>query len=170
MPLQTEATEPVEIVAVVLVAIVLLALLVVVRRRPKHDETARALSAPSVEDEPSTRTTAELLGSRDIPALAELQWRLSTPIAAILLTILAVPLAKANPRQGRYSKLLVAVLAYVFYVNLLGAARVWLEQGRTPPVFGLWWVHVLVLALALLVLFVQNNMLGLRAVRVTATP
>jgi lipopolysaccharide export system permease protein len=136
----------------------------------EHGIPIRTSELPSVEDDPSTRATAELLGSPDVPALAELQWRLSTPIAAILLTILAVPLAKANPRQGRYSKLLVAVLAYVFYVNLLGAARVWLEQGRTPPVFGLWWVHVLVLALALLLLLVQNNMLGLRAVRVPATP
>ena len=50
---QTEATEPVEIVALVLVAAMLLALLAVVRRRSKQTETTRALSAPALDDRPA---------------------------------------------------------------------------------------------------------------------
>jgi lipopolysaccharide export system permease protein len=132
----------------------------------EHGIPIRTSELPATDDDPATRTTAELLAAGDIESFAELQWRLSTPIAVVLLAMLAVPLAKANPRQGRYSKLLVAVLCYVLYANLLGAARVWLEQGRSPPALGLWWVHVVLLALALLLLFAQNNVLGLRAGRV----
>ena len=51
MPFQTEATEPIEIVAVVLVAALLLTLLVVVRRRNKQTETSRALSASTVDED-----------------------------------------------------------------------------------------------------------------------
>ena len=31
---------------------------------------------------------------------------------------------------------------YMIYVNLLGAAKVWFEQGDTPEIIGLWWVHL----------------------------
>jgi lipopolysaccharide export system permease protein len=134
----------------------------------EHGIPIRTSELPSMDDEPATRATAELFAAKDVDALAELQWRLSTPIAVLLLTMIAVPLAKANPRHGRYSKLLVAVLAYVFYVNLLGAARVWLEHGRTPPALGLWWVHALFFIVALLLILAQNSMLGVRAARTVA--
>lgn len=132
-------------------------------RFAEHGIPIRTSEAPAVDDDPAARATAELLVSDDPRDVAELQWRLSTPIAAILLTILAVPLARVNPRQGRYGKLLVGVLAYVVYANLLGAARVWLEQGRVPMALGLWWVHGLLLVVAAAMLLRQHRVLGWRA-------
>ena len=87
MPLQTEATEPIEIVAVVLVAIVLLALLVVVRRRPKHDETARALSSPAMADVPAPN---DPLG-RIVHVLRQRPWaRRSLSGVSVVLALVAV--------------------------------------------------------------------------------
>jgi lipopolysaccharide export system permease protein len=81
-------------------------------------------------------------------ASAELQWRISIPLAAVLLAILAVPLSHTSPRQGRYSRIALAILIYVPYANLLVLSRKWIAAGTLSPVIGLWWVHILLLALA----------------------
>ncbi len=103
------------------------------------------------------RTTDELLASNDLQAAAELQWRVSVPVSALLLAFLAVPLAKSRPRQGRYGKMLAGVLVYFIYFNLLGAAQVWVEQGELSPAFGMWWVHALIFLLGLVLLGAQNG-------------
>jgi lipopolysaccharide export system permease protein len=64
-------------------------------------------------------------------------------VSLIVLLILAVPLSQSSPRQGRYGRLIVAVLIFVIYYNLLGVAEVWLKDGVVPPVLGMWWVAVL---------------------------
>jgi lipopolysaccharide export system permease protein len=126
----------------------------------------RTPSAPS--EKPATLPTSRLLGSTDPVEVAELQWRLSAPLATVLLTILSVPLSRTNPRQGRYSKVIIAVLAYIVYANLLAAARVWVEQGRVPYTLGLWWVHALLLLIGGSLITIQSRVLGLRAPRVAA--
>lgn len=87
--------------------------------------------------------SAELWGSQDRHDIAELQWRLSLPIAAVCLVLMAVPLSRTTPRQGRFGKLFVAVLIFIVYYNLLGTAQVWLEKGTLGSLPGLWWVHAL---------------------------
>ncbi len=89
--------------------------------------------------------TSQLMGSEGLEELAELQWRLSIPFSVIPLALLAVPLSRTSPRQGRYSRLFSAVLIYIIYANMLGVARSWLERGETPQSIGLWWVHLLML-------------------------
>jgi lipopolysaccharide export system permease protein len=105
--------------------------------------------------EPEARPLADLLGSGEPAELAEIQWRVSMPMTALVLAFLAVPLARSSPRQGRYAGLGAAVLIYVCYANLLGAAKVWLERGRLPAWIGMWWVHALVLLAAAVLLAVR---------------
>ncbi|MDE2149555.1 MAG: LPS export ABC transporter permease LptF, partial [Gammaproteobacteria bacterium] len=53
------------------------------------------------------------LGRSDSAAdIAELQWRLSTPLSTLLLGMLGVPLSRAKPRQGKYAKMGLAILLY----------------------------------------------------------
>ncbi len=95
-----------------------------------------------------------LLTSTERGAAAELQWRFSMPLSVVLLAALAVQLARATPRQGKYAKVLLAILIYLIYSNLLGISRAWLERDLIPPWVGLWWVHgALLLVIALLALF-----------------
>lgn len=82
-------------------------------------------------------------------ALSELQWRLSMPISALLLTLLAIPLSRVKPRYGRYGQLLPAILIYIFYANLLLVGRNWIEQGSIPAHLGLWWIHGLLLLIVI---------------------
>ena len=106
------------------------------------------LPAPSVSVEIGEREaipSRELFGSAEPRHQAELQWRLSIPLLVFVVTLLAVPLAKVNPRQGRFLKLLPAILLYMAYLALLIGARGQLDKGRIPMQLGLWWVHVLFL-------------------------
>lgn len=71
---------------------------------------------------------------------AEYQWRLSTPITTLLLALLAVPLSRSRPRQGRYGKLLLAFVIYAAYYNLIGISQTWVEQQKTTSI---WWTPLL---------------------------
>ncbi|MBK7249512.1 MAG: LPS export ABC transporter permease LptF [Gammaproteobacteria bacterium] len=95
--------------------------------------------------------TGELLASRDPARRAELHWRLALPVMAVVLTLVAVPLSRLRPRQGRYARIWLAVLIYFVYSNLASAGRIWLARGVLPEWLGLWWVHAAVLLLATLV-------------------
>ena len=70
-----------------------------------------------------------------------------------IVTLLAVPLSKVNPRQGRFLKLLPAIFLYMAYLGLLIAARGALDKGRLPPALGLWWVHGIFFAVGMLLLY-----------------
>jgi lipopolysaccharide export system permease protein len=85
--------------------------------------------------------TSELWGSDRVNYRAELHWRISLPIAAFLLAVLALPLSYTTPRKGRYSKLALAILIYLFYSNLLGVGETWIEKQEVAAWVGLWWVH-----------------------------
>jgi len=108
--------------------------------------------APGVDMKP----TAELLESGSVRDLAELHWRMATPITALVLMLIAVPLARLRPRQGRFGKIGIAILAYFLYQQALVAARTWIENGTLPEFLGLWWVHGLALCVAFWLLIRQN--------------
>jgi lipopolysaccharide export system permease protein len=103
-------------------------------------------------DKSEMKTTGELLASNSSADMAELQWRISTPTMALVLMMIAVPLAKLRPRQGRFGKIGLAVLAYFLYYYLLIAARAGVEAGSVSPLVGLWWVHIAGLAVAFMLL------------------
>jgi lipopolysaccharide export system permease protein len=97
-----------------------------------------------------TVPTGELLRNRTPAHLAELLWRVSMPAVVLLLALLAAPLAYTNPRLGRSFNLIVAVLAYVLYINGLQIAQGLVRSGRADFVAALLLPHAAVLALLLL--------------------
>lgn len=97
-------------------------------------------------------------------ALAELLWRFSLPLFVPSALLLAFALSKVNPRQGRYLKLLPAILLYMSYVVAIGAARNAIEKGRAGEAL-VWSVHIGYFGLALLVLGVENLRLWWRSWR-----
>ena len=132
-------------------------------RYAEHGIVIQPARPENLLDQFDSYPTSELLGSSDLNAVAELQWRLSIPLSVLILTLLAVPLAKTSPRQGRYGKLLAAILVYVIYDNLGILARVWLQKGLSPPLLGVWWVDLLFLAAVALMLLDQYGLRGLFA-------
>lgn len=87
--------------------------------------------------------------------LAELEWRMAMPISVGLLALLAVSLSEVKPRQGRYAKLIPAVLIYTVYANLLFVSRSWVERGVISPEMGMWWVHALLALLTALLIYLS---------------
>ncbi len=114
-----------------------------------------SLEAPDLQ--PRAMTLMNLVRSDEPEHVAELQWRLGVPLSTIILAILAVPLSRSQPRAGRYGRLAVGLLVFIIYLNMLSAAKAWIEQSTIPPALGLWWVHGLVLAFAFGLLAVQNG-------------
>jgi len=129
-----------------------------------YDTYGVLLPKPSVEvsvGERETMSTVELIGNPDVKMQSELQWRLSFPILVLIVTLIAVPLSRVNPRQGRFLKLLPAILLYMAYLSLLVAARSALDKGTLPIALGLWPVHGLFLLIGLLLVYWQPIQLRL---------
>ncbi|MGD8525628.1 MAG: LPS export ABC transporter permease LptF [Thioalkalispiraceae bacterium] len=99
--------------------------------------------------------TSKLWRSDERGDQAELQWRISSALLCISLAILAVPLSRTTPRQGRYSKLVLAIIFYLVFTNLLNVARAWLFKGEIPLHIGLWWVHVVIILTAVFFIIQQ---------------
>ena len=121
------------------------------------------LRPPTDSDEPrlaqKAKPLADLWGSADPADRAELQWRVSIPLAALLLALLAVPLSHTSPREGRFGKIGLAILIYIPYANVLVLTRKWIAAGTVPSWIGLWPVHALV---ALLTLWLLARRVGWR--------
>ena len=92
--------------------------------------------------------TWELAHSIKSSDIAELQWRLSTPVFAFLMGLLGFPLSRARPREGKYAKLFMSAVSYAVFYNLQLIAKSWVEQDVVKSIPGLWWPNLL---LALLI-------------------
>ncbi|MGC3871831.1 LPS export ABC transporter permease LptF [Halomonas sp. GXIMD04776] len=93
-------------------------------------------------DDAEYATTAELIASDDPEAQAQLQWRISLPLMVPILTLLALPLSKVNPRQGRFAKLLPAIFLHISYLSLLLAALDAIGRGALSATIGMWPIHL----------------------------
>ncbi len=96
--------------------------------------------------------TPVLWASDDPVQRAELHWRLAPPLSALILALLALPLSRSNPRQPRYASMIVAVLGYIVYANFLALGRSWMIQGKLSFAFGLWWVYLPTLVIAIVLI------------------
>jgi lipopolysaccharide export system permease protein len=71
----------------------------------------------------------------------------------VILSVLAISLAKVAPRRGRYAGFFPAILIYIIYSNLLGVSKAWISKGLIAPWFGAIWVHLLMI----LILLIMTN-------------
>jgi lipopolysaccharide export system permease protein len=91
---------------------------------------------------------------------AELFWRLSVPISALVLTLLAVPLAYVNPRMGRSFNLIGAAFLYMLYSNCLNIVQSFIAQGKLTFLPGLVLPHAIAIAVVLLLFGHQLRLFG----------
>lgn len=94
--------------------------------------------------------TPELLRYNAKAFRVELQWRLSKPIGALLLPLLAVLVALASNGHNWYLWLLTAISGYFGYSNMLGVGRALMNKGILPTSLGLWVVHLALIGIMLL--------------------
>lgn len=100
--------------------------------------------------------TSGLLDSPHPAYAAELQSRIARPISLVLLGMLALPLARTLPRQGKYTKLAMGIAIYFLYENAAGVMKTLVEQGDVSTGVGIWPVHVLMALIVAGLLYVQS--------------
>ena len=96
----------------------------------------------------NSKSTAELLNDGSAESVAELQWRISPAITVIVLGLLAIPLAHSEPREGRGIRIILGILVYLLYGNMLYLCRSWVADGILPTYIGIWWVHIIFLVIS----------------------
>jgi lipopolysaccharide export system permease protein len=133
----------------------------------RYDRSEVKLADNGDSDAPdaSTETTAELLAHPAPDTRAELNWRIATPLAVLLLALLAIPLARAEPRQPRYGLLMLALAVYVNYMAMMLVGRGWLSLSKIPWQLGLWWLHAPLLLFGVWMLLRDGTMPKPRRVR-----
>lgn len=107
-------------------------------------------NAGAREYDKDTVPTLKLFSDHSNYGAAELQWRFSMPLMAIILAFLAVPLSQVKTRQGRYAQLIPAILLYVIYSNFMMLSRGWIRSGTIPHYLGMWWIHLLIFTIAII--------------------
>ncbi len=120
----------------------------------EFDEYKARLPHPvtRIQNDVRTATTVSLLPltNKDKQKGAELQWRFSIPLMVLALTLVAVPLSRVNSRAGKYAKLLPAIVLYILYANFMFITRDWLNAGKLPLWLGMWWLHLAIAGLGVL--------------------
>jgi len=85
--------------------------------------------------------------------LSELEWRLGLPISAGVLALMAIPMSYVNPRGGRSLNLILSIVLYMIYNNMISVTNAWVLQGKISPAFGLWGIHSLMLVATVLLFY-----------------
>jgi lipopolysaccharide export system permease protein len=126
-----------------------------------------------IEQSAATPTRVSLRGL-DLPALvadssnearAELLWRIGQPLVALVLALLALPLAFVNPRARTSLNLVFAVLTYMVYTNLLSVAQAQVAQGKLAFAIGCWLVHACMLGVFALLMAWRMRLIDPRSWR-----
>jgi lipopolysaccharide export system permease protein len=92
-------------------------------------------------------------GNREI---AEFVWRVSLPISGIVLIILAIPLSFINPRSGRSVNIIIAIMIFAIYNNLMGVTQSYINLGKLNPYIGGSIVHLLIIMIASYLMMRRN--------------
>lgn len=94
------------------------------------DVPVNALSTPALLVAPNRYTDAELLS------------RIAAPITCLVLMLLAIPLGFVNPRAGSSANLILALLIFFTYNNLVRLSEGSVKQGKVAFAMGWWPLHL----------------------------
>ncbi|MFC5740096.1 LPS export ABC transporter permease LptF [Dyella tabacisoli] len=115
----------------------------------RNDTSLSNVQSDNSEDDPAHILDTIALAQVDSPeARAEFAWRTIAPAMMVVLLMLALPLSKQTPREPRFGRLLLAVLAFYLYYLLLALCRSRLIKGQWHHATPMWVISLLVLAIA----------------------
>lgn len=102
--------------------------------------------------------------------LAELGWRIGMAIAAFNLVILAIAIPFINPRSGRSGSLIVTVISFFTYYNMVNMSRNWIGTGLISLTNMLITLHLPVFLMAISILFwrQQQGLIFTRSRKITS--
>jgi lipopolysaccharide export system permease protein len=106
--------------------------------------------------------TPELWSSRTTWDISELEWRIGLPISAAVLALLAIPLGYVNPRAGRSLNLILAIVLYMLYNNMISVTNTWVGQGKMSAGLGLLGIHAAMLVVTVLMFWRRMTLFNWR--------
>jgi lipopolysaccharide export system permease protein len=115
-----------------------------VRLESKANSDPLATARDQAERSSKARPTMQLVADNDNSGWAQIMWRVSMPLAALNLALLAIPLGAVNPRLGRSGDVLIAGLVGLLYMNMINLSRAWIANGHLKFSIGVWLVHAVV--------------------------
>ena len=132
-----------------------------------YEEFGQLLEKEQAQDQavlPRARSSQVLLESSlaDLASSqesAELQWRMALIIMIAVLVLIAVPLSKVEPREGRFARFVPGMVLCFLYLLSLSSSRSAISDGLLAPFPGLFMVHLLFLVIALTLFFWQEILL-----------
>ncbi|WP_070245762.1 LPS export ABC transporter permease LptF [Duganella phyllosphaerae] len=114
------------------------------------------VASQSQELDPDSDTdaipTMALFADTSTSGRAELLSRIASPLTCLLLVLLAIPLGFVNPRAGSSANLIIALLIFFSYNNLVKLMEGVVQGGKISFALG-WWPLHLVTALVVLAMF-----------------
>jgi lipopolysaccharide export system permease protein len=115
----------------------------------RFGQLIRESTRTNTVNQPEVLSTKQLWVSGEREQLAIFHWRIGVPLSVPIMSLIALSLSKTDYRRGRFFKLIPALILYLLYVFLLGAAKNMLAEGSIPMILGCWWLHFIFLSIAL---------------------
>lgn len=109
-------------------------------------ESYRAAVGDKIRDSidklpPKALSTRKLLRDPTLPNQGEFAWRVGLVIGAVNLVLLAVGIAATNPRRPGSWNLVLGLLLFVVYFNLINLSQAWIATGKAGMIGMLTAVH-----------------------------
>ena len=111
--------------------------------------------SPETENRPDsldTKSTEALIASGNPTELAIASWRISLPIVCLLMLPWAFLMGRGSPRQSRFIWVIPIILIQFGYITALSFAQKAVTLGQWLPWPGLFWVHLVVLTVVVLLI------------------
>lgn len=134
-------------------------------RIAEFDRYAMRIEEAAVKkEEPSMKALSSLylLQHPTTWNLSELEWRIGLPVSALVLALMAIPLSFVNPRAGRSFNMIMAMVIYMLYNNMISVTNTWVGQGKMAAGIGLWGIHALMFGLLLVLFYRRLSVFSLR--------
>ena len=104
----------------------------------------------NIETNPSIKVLDQITEKTSVQS--KFQWSISLGLMSLIAVLLAIPISRVPPREGRYKRVLPAIFVFIFYLGLLVTSRGWVETGIIQAFPGMYPVHLIFILLGLLLL------------------
>jgi lipopolysaccharide export system permease protein len=114
----------------------------------RNDSALSAIQSDEESDPIHDLDMTALMKNTTPDGRAELAWRTVMPMMTLALLMLAMPLSRQTPREPRYGRMLIAVLGFYLYSNLLALCRGQLAKGHWHHAWPMWLLSLGLFAIA----------------------
>ena len=110
-------------------------------RYEEYGQLVAKAKAPAMNRRRAAIPTIELFSMETLTHVGELHWRIAVILMIPVIAVMAIPLSRVSPRQGRFTRLVPGLILCFLYVICLSAGRAAIEKAQLPTEPGLWWIH-----------------------------